>query len=75
MFLDALAKKPEGVEGNWLTIDGVHPQEPGGAIMAIGVLRALGVPDDKIAATTPPTLPAGHPSTGPKKSGTKVTAD
>jgi hypothetical protein len=27
---------------------------PGDAIMAVGVLRALGVPDKKIAASEPP---------------------
>jgi acyl-CoA thioesterase-1 len=53
MFLKALTKKPAG-KGNWLTSDGVHMQPPGDAIMAIGVLRALGVPDKKIAASEPP---------------------
>jgi lysophospholipase L1-like esterase len=65
MFLDTLAKKPKDVTGNWLTGDGVHPKEPGGAVMAIGVLRALGVPDAKIAATTPPPPPARRPATKP----------
>jgi len=54
MFLDALAKKPAdaktGKGGNWLTGDGVHMNTTGNALMAIGVLRALGVPDEKIAA-------------------------
>ena len=57
MFRAALAKKPAEVKGNWLTADGVHMSPLGDAIMAIGVLRALGVPDAKIAgeaATSPP---------------------
>ncbi len=53
MFLKALKKKPAG-QANWLTSDGVHMKPPGDAIMAIGVLRALGVPDKKIAASEPP---------------------
>lgn len=51
MFLDALAKKPADVKGNWLTGDGVHMKPAGDAIMALGVLRALGIPDEKTAAT------------------------
>jgi acyl-CoA thioesterase-1 len=50
MFLTALKKKPAG-SGNWLTSDGVHMKPLGDAAMAVGVLRALGVPDAKIAAT------------------------
>jgi lysophospholipase L1-like esterase len=48
MFLDALKKKPADVKGNWLTRDGVHMTPAGDALMAIGVLRGLGVPNDKI---------------------------
>jgi acyl-CoA thioesterase I len=51
MFLEALKKKPADAKGNWLTGDGVHMNAAGNAIMAVGVLRALGVPDEKIAAT------------------------
>ncbi len=51
-FLTALAKKPDNVKGNWLTRDGVHMKPPGDAIMATGVLRALGVPDAKVGAGT-----------------------
>jgi hypothetical protein len=47
-FLTALAKKPVNVKGNWLTGDGVHMKPLGDAIMAAGVLRALGVPDAKV---------------------------
>ncbi len=49
-FLTALAKKPASVIGNWLTADGVHMKPLGDAIMAAGVLRALGVPDGKVSA-------------------------
>jgi len=54
MFVDALTKKPADFKGNWLTRDGVHMQPMGDAIMALGVLRALGVPDDKFTATDAP---------------------
>ncbi|MFI5459771.1 MAG: hypothetical protein ACHRXM_30465 [Isosphaerales bacterium] len=33
----------------WLTVDGVHMSPFGDALMAIGVLRAMGIPDEKIA--------------------------
>jgi lysophospholipase L1-like esterase len=48
MFLAALKQKPADVKGNWLTGDGVHMKPAGDALMAIGVLRGLGVPDEKI---------------------------
>jgi hypothetical protein len=38
------------VKGTWLTGDGVHMKPLGDAIMAAGVLRALGVPDAKVGA-------------------------
>jgi lysophospholipase L1-like esterase len=50
MFLSALKKKPADRQ---LTQDGVHMQTLGNAVMAAGVLRALGVPDEKIEATVP----------------------
>jgi acyl-CoA thioesterase I len=53
MFLTALKQKPAD-QAKWLTSDGVHMQPPGDAIMAVGVLRALGVHDAKIAASEPP---------------------
>jgi acyl-CoA thioesterase I len=53
MLLTALKKKPSG-EKKWLTTDGVHMKPPGDAILAIGMLRALGVPDTKIAASELP---------------------
>lgn len=52
MFLDALEKCPEefkaNAKGNKLTSDGVHMQSGGNAVMAIAVLKGLGVPDEKI---------------------------
>lgn len=52
MFLDALSKRPEDVKDkqHWLTADGVHMKPPGDALMALGVLRGLGVPDEKVKA-------------------------
>ncbi len=52
MFLTALKQKPAG-QAHWLTADDVHMQPLGNAVMAVGVLRALGVPDAKIAASLP----------------------
>jgi acyl-CoA thioesterase I len=49
LFLEALKHKPADVKGNWLTSDGVHMNPLGDAIMAAGVLRALGVPDKSLA--------------------------
>ena len=47
LFLKAMAARKTPVK---FTSDGVHMAAYGDAIMAIGVLRALGMPDDKIAA-------------------------
>ena len=55
MFLTALKQKPAGQKTCWLTVDGVDMNPLGDAIMAVGVLRALGVPDAKIAASDPAT--------------------
>ncbi len=49
-FLAVGAKKPEDLKGNFLTSDGVHMNPRGDALMAVGVLRQLGVPDDKSSA-------------------------
>lgn len=51
LFLTALAKRPPSAssKGTWLTSDGVHMNPGGDALMAIGFLRALGVPDAQIA--------------------------
>jgi len=48
MFVDVLAKKPADVKGNWLTGDGVHMKPMGDALMSLGILRAVGVPDAKL---------------------------
>lgn len=53
LFLEALAHKPQDARGNWLTGDGVHMNPRGDALMAIGVLRGLGVPDEKIRSADP----------------------
>ena len=53
IFLTALKQKPAKQQGYWLTRDGCHMQARGDAVMAVGVLRALGVPDEKIAASIP----------------------
>jgi lysophospholipase L1-like esterase len=47
MFLQAIAKKPADLK---LTSDGVHMGPYGDSIMAIGVLRAMGVPDAKMSS-------------------------
>lgn len=49
MFIEALKHKPADVKGNWLTADGVHMGPLGDAVMAAGVLRALGVADKDLA--------------------------
>jgi acyl-CoA thioesterase I len=72
MFLAALKQKPTAEKGNWLTGDGVHMKPLGDAIMAAGVLRALGLPDEKIAgdnkATTgkPATSAPAHQTVSPE---------
>lgn len=42
---------PDAGPKGFLTTDGVHMKPLGDALMAVGVLRALGVPDEKIRAT------------------------
>ncbi len=49
MFLTVLKRGGRAARG--LTKDGVHMNPPGDALMAVGLLRALGVPDAKIAAS------------------------
>jgi lysophospholipase L1-like esterase len=51
MFLDALCHKPTNQTGTYLTVDGIHMRPLGNAIIAFGVLRALGVPSKKITNT------------------------
>lgn len=54
MFMTAIANKPPGMR---LTCDGVHMGLYGDTILALGILRALGVPDATSAATDlTPTL-------------------
>jgi lysophospholipase L1-like esterase len=53
MFFDVLAKKPADFKDKWLTRDGVHMQARGDGLMALGILRALGVPDAKSAGAAP----------------------
>ena len=60
MFLTALKQKPAD-QKTWLTGDGVHMRPLGDGIMATGVLRALGVPDAKFAASEP-TSPKARPA-------------
>ncbi len=53
MFVKALESKPEDFKKqnkNWLTGDGVHMQPLGDALMALGITRALGIPDSKLTA-------------------------
>jgi len=50
MFLHALEARPLETK-RWLKTAGIHMQPLGSALMALGVLRALGVPDAKTAAT------------------------
>lgn len=50
MFLTALQKKPTDGEPTWLTADGVHMKPLGYAIMAVGLLREMGVSDAMLAA-------------------------
>jgi lysophospholipase L1-like esterase len=71
MFLAALKRKPVD-QKTWLTGDGVHMKPLGDGIMAVGVLRALGVSDAKIAASEPvppPVRPASKAN--PAKAATK----
>lgn len=56
MFLKLVEKrrqmqKESGKPGEALTTDGVHMTPTGDTLMAVGVLRALGVPDEKISET------------------------
>lgn len=50
IFVQVIAKKPANKPGNAFTSDGVHMNGPGDWLMAEGILKALGVPQDKIDA-------------------------
>jgi acyl-CoA thioesterase I len=67
MFLTALKKKPAEEKKTWLTGDGVHMKPLGDGMMAVGVLRALGVPDEKIAQSGLPEKPKNPPEKSKKK--------
>ena len=56
LFLRAVVNRQGPVvtgdaSARYFTRDGVHMEPPGDVLMAIGVLRAWGVPDEKMAAT------------------------
>jgi lysophospholipase L1-like esterase len=69
MFRTALEKRPEqfakSAKGHYYTSDGVHMAAPGNAVMAIAVLKGLGVPDEKIKVTDKPA-PDVKPAAAPK---------
>lgn len=54
MFLNALKHKPEGAKERFLTADGGQVNELGGAILTLGLARALGMNDDNIVAADRP---------------------
>lgn len=53
LFLKAIEKrkKDSGSQERFFTTDGVHMKPAGDVLMAVGLLRALGVPDEKMRAT------------------------
>ena len=54
LFLDAIGSRAPGAgraAAPPLTRDGVHMGPPGDVLMAVGILRAWAVPDEKMAAT------------------------
>jgi len=53
LFLKAIEKRSKDSKSGdrFFTTDGVHMKPTGDALMAVGVLRALGVPDERIKAT------------------------
>jgi lysophospholipase L1-like esterase len=51
VFLQAVAGKPADAKGNAFTSDGVHMNDAGNWLMAEGILRRLGVPQEKIDAS------------------------
>lgn len=64
MFVNALANKPKDApKDKWLTRDGVHMTLVGNSMFAVGILRGLGVPDEKIAMGEEiPKLPQTQPA-------------
>ncbi|HSW45570.1 MAG TPA: SGNH/GDSL hydrolase family protein [Phycisphaerae bacterium] len=65
LFLKAIEshkkEHPDAGPKGFLTSDGVHMKPPGDALMAVGILRAFGVPDEKIQATSLETVFPGRP--------------
>ena len=57
LFLDAVERK--GVAAGPFTRDGVHMNPIGNALMGVGVLRAWGVPDEKMRNTDVSAVSAG----------------
>lgn len=60
LFLEAIERRnrqsasngePASRPGRYFTVDGVHLRPAGDVLMAVGVLRAMGVPDEKMRAT------------------------
>jgi lysophospholipase L1-like esterase len=54
MFMKVIAARPPGETEKWLTRDGVHMNPRGDALMAVGILEALGAAKDKICAADAP---------------------
>ncbi len=52
LFLKAIEQNARKAKGKrFLTTDGVHMLPPGDTLMAAGILRTMGVPDEKMKAT------------------------
>ena len=52
LFLKAIEQNAKKAKGKrFLTTDGVHMLPPGDTLMAVGILRAMGMPDEKMKAT------------------------
>jgi lysophospholipase L1-like esterase len=61
LFLQALARKPADTQGNAITGDGVHMNATGDWLMARGILKALGVPEEKVQELIADDKDAGMP--------------
>lgn len=53
LFLEAIERRNRDIGSGerFFTADGVHMEPSGDVLMAVGVLRAMGVPDEKMKAT------------------------
>jgi acyl-CoA thioesterase I len=67
-------KAAGGLAQGFLTSDGVHMLPLGDAFMAAGILRAMGVPDEKVKATDLSKVFPDLQKSAPKKSATKPSA-